>query len=210
MRRTPTCYARKILTDDEQRTLQAAFKTPGKRNARVMLALQLGLAHGLRSQETAGLRWGDIDRERKRIFLPGTITKGGKPRGWFLTVETAFLLDQYREYFPEITARTPLFPSQMGGEPITPTHLRLVLRRAFRAAGVARPGLTSHSLRHTFAVRIYKQTKDIELTRFALGHSRVSTTGIYLRGLGLDELEPEQEAELTIALSTGLRLGEAA
>ncbi|MFK8138111.1 MAG: tyrosine-type recombinase/integrase [Bdellovibrionales bacterium] len=36
-----------------------------------------------------------------------------------------------------------------------------------------------HSLRHTFAIRLYKKTKDIRLVQFALGHRNIANTMIY-------------------------------
>ena len=37
-----------------------------------------------------------------------------------------------------------------------------------------------HTLRHTFATDLYRQTKDIRLVQKALGHADVSTTMIYV------------------------------
>lgn len=37
-----------------------------------------------------------------------------------------------------------------------------------------------HSLRHTFAVNLYKNTKDIHLVKLALGHKSIKNTEIYL------------------------------
>ncbi len=36
-----------------------------------------------------------------------------------------------------------------------------------------------HSLRHTFAVNLYRRTRDLKLVQLALGHARVTTTAIY-------------------------------
>jgi site-specific recombinase XerD len=36
-----------------------------------------------------------------------------------------------------------------------------------------------HTLRHTFATRLYRETKNIRLVQKALGHSDLSTTMIY-------------------------------
>jgi integrase len=36
-----------------------------------------------------------------------------------------------------------------------------------------------HSLRHTFAIRLYKKTKDIRLVQVALGHRNITNTMIY-------------------------------
>jgi integrase len=36
-----------------------------------------------------------------------------------------------------------------------------------------------HSLRHTFAIRLYKKTKDVRLVQVALGHRNITNTMIY-------------------------------
>lgn len=37
-----------------------------------------------------------------------------------------------------------------------------------------------HSLRHTFAIEVYKRTKDIKLVQMALGHKNLKNTEIYM------------------------------
>lgn len=41
------------------------------------------------------------------------------------------------------------------------------------------PGYSAHCLRHTFATRLYQQTRDLHLVREALGHAGVGTTQRY-------------------------------
>lgn len=41
------------------------------------------------------------------------------------------------------------------------------------------PNKNLHSLRHSFAVRLYRQTKDIKLVQYALGHQNIRNTMIY-------------------------------
>ena len=47
-------------------------------------------------------------------------------------------------------------------------------------AGVTRP-VSIHSLRHTFATRVYQQTGDLYLVQRALGHRQIGTTEISAR-----------------------------
>lgn len=42
-----------------------------------------------------------------------------------------------------------------------------------------------HSLRHTFAVNIYSQTKDLLLVQTALGHRAISSTMVYAKHLSV-------------------------
>jgi integrase/recombinase XerC len=45
-------------------------------------------------------------------------------------------------------------------------------------AGITRP-LSTHSLRHTFATRLYRKAGDLFLVQRALGHRQITTTEIY-------------------------------
>jgi site-specific recombinase XerD len=45
-------------------------------------------------------------------------------------------------------------------------------------AGITK-SITAHTLRHTFATRLYNQTGDIRLVQTALRHEHLSTTEIY-------------------------------
>ena len=47
-------------------------------------------------------------------------------------------------------------------------------------AGITRP-FSVHSLRHTFATRLYRKTGDLYLVQKALGHRQITTTEIYAR-----------------------------
>ncbi len=48
------------------------------------------------------------------------------------------------------------------------------------ASGGRRP-VSVHSLRHTFATRLYEKTGDLYLVQRALGHRNITTTEIYAR-----------------------------
>jgi integrase/recombinase XerD len=54
---------------------------------------------------------------------------------------------------------------------------RLVIARV-REAGIDKP-ITAHSLRHSFATRLYNATGDIRLVQQALRHHHVTTTEQY-------------------------------
>ena len=55
----------------------------------------------------------------------------------------------------------------------------IVDRRLFRA-GLKRPGLSCHALRHTAGTLVYKYTRgDIRRVQVFLGHSDIGTTAIY-------------------------------
>ena len=53
--------------------------------------------------------------------------------------------------------------------------------------------VSPHTLRHTFATRYYRQTKDIETLRQILGHSDISTTSIYVTLANIDVVNGMKE-----------------
>ncbi|MCX7598444.1 MAG: tyrosine-type recombinase/integrase [Armatimonadetes bacterium] len=61
------------------------------------------------------------------------------------------------------------------GRPLNPRYVRQVVQRVARKAGIDRR-VTPHTLRHTFATHLLRKTGNLELTRKALRHSRITTT----------------------------------
>ena len=56
--------------------------------------------------------------------------------------------------------------------------------RGFRAllkAARIKGARGTHSLRHSFAMRVYRTTRDLLLTKEALGHRSVASTMVYAR-----------------------------
>ena len=70
------------------------------------------------------------------------------------------------------------------------------LQRTFKkyaAKAGLNPLYTFHSLRHGFATRLLESGTPINLVSLALGHSDISTTGIYTKGSPTDLLKHYQE-----------------
>ena len=59
-------------------------------------------------------------------------------------------------------------------------QIQLNFARWIKQAGITRP-FSVHSLRHTFATRLYQKTGDLYLVQRALGHRQITTTEIYAR-----------------------------
>jgi len=73
----------------------------------------------------------------------------------------------------------PLFCSRSDGR-LGPRQVQLRLKYWLKVAGITKP-LSVHSLRHTFATRLYSKTGDLRLVQRALGHRHIATTEIYAR-----------------------------
>jgi integrase/recombinase XerD len=162
-----------FLTDDE---LDALLAQPnrrcatGLRNACIMCLM--GYA-GLREAEALSLKVRDINWQTgKTLVRQG---KGGKDRFVFLKPDLLALLEKWRDSRPQ---QTPLLFTTLDGEPINARYIRTMVKREASQAGISKD-VHPHMLRHTFATKIYKQTKDIRLTQKALGHADLSTTMIY-------------------------------
>ncbi len=88
-----------------------------------------------------------------------------------------------------------LFPSREGGAALTRRQGTRIVRKVLVAAGLDPARVWGgHSLRRRFCQRIYDQTKDINLTRAAVGHRWIQTTQLYLG------LADESAAEAILAL----------
>ena len=46
--------------------------------------------------------------------------------------------------------------------------------------------VTAHRFRHAFACEHYRRNRDLLALKSALGHAKIETTMLYLRGLGID------------------------
>ncbi len=73
----------------------------------------------------------------------------------------------------------PLFPSRKFGNALSRSQAHRILEKAFQKAGL-NGKLATHSLRKTFAQRIYDASGDIFLVQELLGHKSVETTKEYL------------------------------
>ena len=104
--------------------------------------------------------------------------KGGAERSVYLTSKLRRVL---KSYIAKMNLRPddPLFPSRNGGS-LGRRQVQLRFKHWLDRAGINRH-LTVHSLRHTVAMNLYRQTGDLRLVQTALGHRHISTTEIYAR-----------------------------
>lgn len=164
----------KVLTDAEQDALLAELNPRYQSPHRNLVMLRLMLATGLRAGEVVALRPEHVDLDTCRLVVREG--KGAKDRVlWFS--------DEIRDALAEWLERRPqspyLFPTRDGG-PLQTRYLReLVSRLAERARIAEAEKVSPHTLRHTFATDLYRETHDLRLVQAALGHSSVQTTEIY-------------------------------
>jgi integrase/recombinase XerD len=142
-------------------------------NIKHRLLLMTTYSAGLRASETLSLKPENIDSKRMLIKVTG---KGGKQRYTLLSQK---LLPELRQYYKTYRPEILLFPSHRKGKPLTYETIRSVYEKARKKACVNR-GAGVHTLRHSFATHLLEAGYDIRKIQVLLGHSRLTTTMIYL------------------------------
>lgn len=144
----------KYLTDEEQTSLRARLKTLTTRDETYLLVL---LETGARLSEALNIVPRDLIASRSSVFIRGI--KGSKDR------EIAISKDLYARLESLSTAGPPF------------TFTDATADRLWRRIRPVEKKL--HSLRHTFAVNLYRKTKNLKLVSYALGHKNIQNTMIY-------------------------------
>jgi site-specific recombinase XerD len=164
----------KFLTDAEvERLLEQPnprYYTPH----RDRLYFRLMLNAGLRVSEAVALKPEHVDLNTGKIDVREG--KGAKDRVVYVGNG---LLDDLREWMERRPESEYLLPTNGGGQ-VHPSHLRQSVKRYAEKAGIDELDRVSpHTLRHTFATKLYRETGKIRKVQKALGHSDISTTMIY-------------------------------
>tara|TARA_B100001248_G_C27399060_1_gene468342 strand:- start:346 stop:879 length:534 start_codon:yes stop_codon:yes gene_type:complete len=150
----------KYLLPPEKDRLEFILEQFLDRNLRDCLLLALALKTGARASELLLLEKDFINSYDKSLFIPGI--KGSNDRELPLNTRIFEALQRHANQQEGFT----LFP-------ISYNRLRQIWQ-------FYRPVHKKfHSLRHTFAIDLYKKTKDIRLVQFALGHRNITNTMIY-------------------------------
>jgi len=124
----------------------------------------------------------DIDSSRMMVHLHQG--KGGKDRYVPLPKAT---LEVLRKHWA--THKNPhlIFPSRgiydkgwNSDKPIGVTTVQAALRKATRAAGIQKRGVSVHTLRYSYATHLLESGVNLRVIQRYLGHSCLDTTMIYL------------------------------
>lgn len=173
----------KVLTEAEQEALLDQLNPRYLSPQRNLTLLRLMLATGLRVGEVVALRPEHIDLETCRLIVREG--KGSKDRTLWFSDDVAEALEAWMERRPESPY---VFPTRDGGQ-LSTRYLRAMVSRLAEAAEIKEADRVSpHTLRHTFATELYRETKNLRLVQKALGHASIQTTQIYTHIVD-DELE---------------------
>jgi len=167
-----------ILTAAEIKRLRVALDRGNSPLAtRDRLIFELLLGTGIRLGSLVALNVGDVDLRTGALRIR---LKGGTEGRVFLNPGLRRLL---RRYLKENSTQgdcgddTPLFRTNTRRR-LGARQIQLRFANRLSEAGIDRP-ISVHSLRHTFATRLYEKTGDLHLVQQALGHRQITTTEIY-------------------------------
>jgi integrase/recombinase XerD len=134
--------------------------------------IRLMLNAGLRASEVLSITVRNIDWTSGKFTVKRG--KGDKDRIVWLNEDDLDTLRAWREKKP----LSELFFTTLYGRRINDRYLRGMVKRRVRKAGITKD-VHPHTIRHTFATDLYRDTRNIRLVQKALGHSDLSTTMIY-------------------------------
>jgi integrase/recombinase XerC len=151
----------KYLLNAEEEELRRVLKMFEDREPRDTALIELALSTGARASEILSIKATDLESEHQTVFIKGI--KGSNDR--------------------EIPVKSKLF-SRLKSISENTTNEGLLFNISYpRLVQIwlsYRPcNKKFHSLRHTFALNLYKKTKDIRLVQVALGHRSIQNTMIY-------------------------------
>ena len=175
------------LDNDEIRSVSTCFTgTFAIRNRGLFM---LGVSTGGRISELLSLTIGDVFQNGSAVsdlLFEKSVVKGGEvSRTVPVNADGRRAIDElvnwHRRHYSSIASTRPLFPSrnQNGRVPMNLQTAHEMLKQAFIAAGL-NGKLATHSLRTSFAQRVYEHSGDIYLVQELLGHRSVNTTQKYL------------------------------
>ena len=149
----------------------------------------LGVSTGGRISELLSLTIGDVYQNRAAVsdlLFDRSIVKGGEvSRAVPVNVDgreaIEALVDWHHRKYQTLAPTRPLFPSRnkSGSVAMNRQTAHEMLKQAFTAAGL-NGKLATHSLRKSFAQRLYEESGDIYLVQELLGHRNVATTQKYI------------------------------
>ena len=198
------------LDNDEIRSVSTCFT--GTYQIRNRGLFMLGVSTGGRISELLSLRIGDVYQNKKPVtdllytkqIVKGKETSRAVPVNRDGRRAIDELVNWHREHYGSIASKRPLFPSRhkSGSVPMHRQTAHAILKTAFIEAGL-NGHIATHSLRKSFAQRLYDKTSDIYMVQELLGHKNISTTQKYL---GVNYADAKAAVELIALMSESDRI----
>ena len=170
-----------FLTTEQVQQLFAHVETGTPAGQRDMAMLHLLAATGMRTSEVVSLDCEDVSIETLSVTVGrGNTGHAGRKRVLPLSHTVVEVLTPYLEIArPELVHTTDehaLFVNHHGVR-LTRQGFWLIMKGYARAANIE--NITPHMLRHSFAMLMLQEGKELRSVQELLGHAHISTTQIY-------------------------------
>lgn len=203
---------KRVLTLEEQRVFLEAAQNSSFYNQYAFV-----LQTGIRSGELTGLKWSDVDFDKKTMRIqrtatyvtPGARWEFGKPksksseRNIPLTNEAIRILAYQKDLQKQRNIVSMEFPdlifSTRNGKPVSTTGYDLAIESLCKKIGIKK--FSMHALRHTFATRCIEAGMKPKTLQSILGHSDIGIT----MNLYVHVTEEERDREMHL-IEEGLKL----
>jgi len=182
----------KYLTEQETEKVLSSFWEGDPFYIRNKTIVIFALNTGLRVSELTGLNVGDVvnGRIKKELKVRKEIAKGKRERIIPLNEKAREsireLLDFNEECGYSQGSNDPLFISKQRKR-ISPRQIENIIKQLKKDSEIE-VDMTPHTLRHSFATRVYNKTGNLKIVQTLLGHSSIKTTEIYLH-VGREDLQ---------------------
>ena len=189
----------KYLSDSELARFLSVLPDPERavgpekvRGLRDLLMIDVMALHGLRTIEVQRANVEGLTDRGKNFAL---IVRGKtRDRLVYLRPDTGARVKEYLTLRGEVARDrdgTPLFSTTSGEcRRLTRTRIRAITVRYLRLAGLKRPRISNHALRHTAATLGYLHTGDLRAVQELLGHADPRMTARYAHVVDMAKKNP--------------------
>ncbi|HFE9854332.1 tyrosine-type recombinase/integrase [Clostridium perfringens] len=165
-----------ILTIEEQKQLLNIFNMRYFNSRRNKVMIELFLCSGLRLSEMLDLQWKDINLMSGQLKV--VQGKGKKDRILCINEDMLNILRNWKVEQSNKYGIVDLVFCSRNKKRLDDKGIRKMIE-TYSIKAVIDKHITPHTLRHTYATDLLRETKNIRLVQKALGHVDLSTTMIY-------------------------------
>lgn len=175
---------RDILTLEECNRLLASMETKTLRGLRNLCILALMLQNGLRCCEIVRANVGDL-RQEDGYWVLRVRGKGGKEADTRIRDDAMAIIERYLQTRGDVQPDEPLFigTNHRSGSRMTTRTVQHMVNKSFEKAGITRPNVVVHSLRHSSITHVILAGASILSAQEFARHSDVKTTTRYYHNL---------------------------
>jgi site-specific recombinase XerD len=144
-----------------------------KHQKRNELMIRILIETGIRISELVNLDIADTDTESRMITV---IRKGGQKQSVPINTELA---NGIKKLAKGSDMNEPLLMSSFKKR-ITQRRVGMLVQEYLKLAGITKPNISVHSLRHSFCSRLLEKGVNLKTIQILAGHKNISTTERYL------------------------------